>query len=243
MGAPEAGPPPPTPAYDVIGDVHGCHEELLELLQRLGYSRTSGASGGRYVPPPGRTAVFLGDLIDRGPRIPEVVDTVLSLVAEGAALCVLGNHEHQFLQHLAGDFPCAWGLEETMAQLAARPELRERLREFARGLPHQLALDDGRLVVVHAGSPEGLQGVDSPEARQFALYGNPTSTRRLDWAPDYRGAARVVYGHTPTDAPAWVNRTICIDTGCVYGGALTALRYPELELVAVPARRVWYAGA
>lgn len=229
--------------YDVIGDVHGCHDELMELLDRLGYSRVGASGPPRFTAPEGRQLVFLGDLIDRGPRIPEVVETVLALVAEGTARCVLGNHEHQFLRHLAGDFPLAWGLEETMEQLAAQsPGLLERLRAFAESLPYQIALDGGRLLVVHAGSPEELQGVDSAAARQFALYANPTGTRRLDWAPAYRGAARVVYGHTPTDAPVWVNGTLCIDTGCVYGGALTALRYPELELVSVAARRVHTTG-
>jgi diadenosine tetraphosphatase ApaH/serine/threonine PP2A family protein phosphatase len=64
---------------------------------------------------------------------------------------------------------------------------------------------------------------------------------RYPWANDYTGRATVVYGHTPVRTPTWVNNTICIDTGCVFGGALTALRYPERELVAVPAEREYFA--
>ena len=222
-------------AFDIIGDVHGCFEELVELLERLGYGRD-----GRTAPP-GRQAVFLGDLVDRGPGVVEVCELVMDMVEAGRATCVLGNHEHQFLRHLEGDFPLAWGLEETMGQLADHPpETTARIEAFARSLPPWLVLDDGRLIVVHAGLPEHLQGRDTPEARQFALYADPVGTRRRDWAPAYRGEARVVYGHTAISDPAWVNRAICIDTGCVYGGALTALRYPELELVTVPARHAWY---
>ena len=93
-------------------------------------------------------------------------------------------------------------------------------------------LDGGRLVVAHAGLKRGDAG---PRARArcatFALYGETTGETdefglpvRYDWASDYRGAATVVYGHTPVPEAEWLNRTIYIDTGCVFGGALTALR-------------------
>ena len=226
---------PPEPPYDIIGDVHGCDDELAVLLERLGYE------DGRT--PAGRHAVFLGDLVDRGPQCVEAARRVMAMVEAGAATCLLGNHEHQLLEHLAGRFPCAYGLEETLAQFAEHPpEVLERFLSFVRTLPLQLALDGGRLVVAHAGMPEEWQGSEAPEARQFALYGSPVDTRRREWASSYAGRALVVYGHTPTPDPEWINGTLCIDTGCVYGGSLSALRYPERELVSVPARRRHYAG-
>ncbi len=221
--------------FDIIGDVHGCAWELEMLLDRLGYRGSSA--------PPGRQAIFLGDLVDRGPACPEVAERVMGLVARGQARCLRGNHEHQLLEHLAGRFPLAFGLEETVEQFARRsPGKLLEFARFAEGLPLQLELDPGALWVAHAGLPERWQGSAAPEARQFALYGTPRGTRRVEWAAEYRGSARVVYGHTPARDLRWVGLTLCLDTGCVYGGALSALRYPEGELVSIPARRRYYEG-
>ncbi|HWF89686.1 MAG TPA: polynucleotide kinase-phosphatase, partial [Pyrinomonadaceae bacterium] len=111
-------------------------------------------------------------------------------------------------------------------------------------------LDDGRLVVAHAGLKEELQGRGSGKVRDFALFGETTGETdefglpvRYNWAAEYRGKAMVVYGHTPVPEPEWLNRTICIDTGCVFGGKLTALRYPEKELISVPALQTYYEPA
>src|SRR5207244_8184363 len=105
---------------------------------------------------------------------------------------------------------------------------------------------DGRLVVAHAGMKESMPGRGSGVVRAFALFGETTGETdayglpiRYNWAAEYRGRALVVYGHTPTPEPEWLNNTICIDTGCVFGGRLTALRYPEKELVSVPAARTY----
>ena len=111
-------------------------------------------------------------------------------------------------------------------------------------------LDGGKLVVSHAGLTERLQGRASARVRSFCLYGETTGETdefglpvRYPWANDYRGQAMVLYGHTPVPVPEWVNGTLCLDTGCVFGGRLTALRYPERELVSVPAARVYYEPA
>lgn len=235
--------------FDLIGDVHGCHDELAQLLGRLGYAISS---AGRVQAPVGRRAVFLGDLVDRGPKIPAVLRLVMGMVSEGTALCVLGNHEHQMLRRFRDPTaPVEWGLAETLVQLAGEPAaFRDEVRRFAEQLPVHLILDEGKLVVAHAGLPEELHGQSSREERLFALYSarpeeldGPAPPARGAWARHYRGAAQVVYGHTPCDQPTWVHGTLCIDTGCVYGGHLTALRYPEGELVSVPAQRVHYHGA
>ncbi|KKK07043.1 polynucleotide kinase-phosphatase [Micromonospora sp. HK10] len=243
-----------TGPFDIVGDVHGCREELEALLVRLGYALRRDDAG-RPVDaahPAGRTAVFVGDLVDRGPDSPGVLRLVMGMVAAGHAICVPGNHEQKLLRKLRGrDVRLTHGLAETMAQLAAEPEgFVAQTAAFIDGLVSHYVLDGGRLVVAHAGLKEAYHGRASGRVRSFALYGETTGETdeyglpvRYPWARDYRGSAMVVYGHTPTPAPEWVNNTICVDTGCVFGGQLTALRYPEKELVAVPAVREWYAPA
>jgi protein phosphatase len=232
--------------FDIIGDVHGCHEELVDLLGRLGY--VGGEEGG-WRHPAGRTAVFLGDLVDRGPDTPGVLRTVMAMVAAGTALCVPGNHENKLLRALRGrDVRVSHGLAESLAQLRAEPEeLRTRVIAFLDTLISHYVLDGGGLVVAHAGLPAQMHGRASAAVRAFALYGETTGETdefglpvRYPWARDYRGGAMVVYGHTPVPEPAWLNNTVCIDTGCVFGGLLTALRYPERELASVAARRQYY---
>ncbi|MBZ9751247.1 polynucleotide kinase-phosphatase [Deinococcus sp. HMF7604] len=226
--------------FDFIGDVHGCLTELRELLAGLGYM----LDGDQVTPPPGRTAIFVGDLVDRGPDSAGVLRLVMGMVASGAALCVPGNHDEKLKRALDGKAVKALhGLDATLAQLdEAGPEVRAQVRTFIDGLVSHLVLDGGKVVVAHAGLPEKYQGRSSGRVRSFALYGDVDGSTddlglpvRRDWAAEYRGAAHVVYGHTPVGQARWVNRTIDIDTGCAFGGALTALRYPEMELVSVPA--------
>ena len=240
-----------TGPFDVIGDVHGCRAELESLLARLGYV-VSHDDEGRPVGaahPAGRIAVFVGDLVDRGPDTSGVLRLVMGMVAAGTALCVSGNHEHKLVRALDGrDVQISHGRAESLAQLAAEPqEFREDAREFMYGLVSHYRLDDGRLVVAHAGLKEEYQGRASGRVRAFCMYGETTGETdeyglpvRYPWANDYRGAATVVYGHTPVPEAVWVNNTICVDTGCVFGGSLTALRWPEKEIVSVPAEREHY---
>jgi len=238
--------------FDLIGDVHGCYAELVALLERLGYR----VGGTRETPqieaPEGRRAIFLGDLVDRGPDSPGVLRLVMHMVASGTALCVPGNHDVKLQRKLDGrDVRLTHGLAETMAQLESEDEPFKRdVSRFVDKLVSHYVLDDGKLVVAHAGLKQELQGRTSARVREFALYGETSGETdefglpvRYDWATDYRGSAMVVYGHTPVPEAEWVNRTICIDTGCVFGGRLTALRYPEKELVSVPAAQVYYMPA
>ncbi|SCE68075.1 polynucleotide kinase-phosphatase [Micromonospora viridifaciens] len=243
-----------TGPFDIVGDVHGCREELEALLLRLGYTLHRDDAGRPVdaVHPAGRTPVFVGDLVDRGPDSPGVLRLVMGMVAAGHAICVPGNHEQKLLRKLRGrDVRLTHGLAETMDQLAAEPAgFVAEAAAFIDGLVSHYVLDGGRLVVAHAGLKEAYQGRASGRVRAFALFGETTGETdeyglpvRYPWARDYRGSAMVVYGHTPTPEPEWVNNTICIDTGCVFGGRLTALRYPEKELVSVPAVKEWYAPA
>jgi protein phosphatase len=236
--------------FDIIGDVHGCFDELAELLTELGYTVDPGGGSARH--PYGRTAVFLGDLVDRGPATPAVLRLVMGMAAEGSGLSVAGNHEVKLVRALRGrNVSISHGLAESLAQLAAEPpEFSGQATAFMDRLVGHLVLDDGKLVVAHAGLPAAMHGRASAAVRAFSLYGDTTGETdayglpvRYPWATDYRGQAMVVYGHTPVRQAEWVNGTICVDTGCVFGGALTALRYPERELVSVPARAVYYEAA
>ena len=244
-----------TGPFDIIGDVHGCFDELVALLERLEYRITQtgaedvGGQGFSVSHPQGRKAVFVGDLVDRGPGVVNVLKLVMSMVAGGAALCVAGNHESKLVRKLKGrNVQVSHGLAESLAQLELEtPEFRERATQFMDGLISHYVLDGGDLVVAHAGMKEEYQGRASARVRDFCLYGETTGETdewglpvRADWAAGYRGRATVVYGHTPVAEPTWLNRTINVDTGCVFGGRLTALRYPENELVLVPAARVYY---
>lgn len=240
-----------TGPFDIVGDVHGCRAELETLLDTLGWEvrRDDAGRPMNASHPEGRTAVFVGDLVDRGPDTPGVLRLVMGMVTAGTALCVPGNHEQKLLRKLRGrEVQLTHGLPETLDQLAAAPPgFTPSVAEFIDGLVSHLMLDAGRLVVAHAGLKEEYQGRASGRVRSFALYGETTGETdeyglpvRYPWARDYRGAAMVVYGHTPTPSPEWVNNTICVDTGCVFGGSLTALRYPERALVSVPAEREHY---
>jgi protein phosphatase len=228
--------------FDIIGDIHGCFDELQSLLGLLGYDPETGE------PPAGRTAIFLGDLVDRGPKSPEVLHLVMSMQRAGHALCVPGNHDIKLMRYLkGGDIKLTHGLDLTIEQLSHEPEsFRQEVANWIDSLVSHYVLDQGKLVVAHAGMLESMQGRGSGRVREFALYGETTGETdefglpvRYAWAQDYRGAAAVVYGHTPVPEPEWLNNTLCLDTGCVFGGKLSALRYPEREIVSVVAEETY----
>ena len=255
--------------FDFLGDLHGCCGEAEQLLGKLGYAPLPGddervAAVERRHPTmfrryphvlahaDGRRAVFVGDLVDRGPRIVDSIVLVCNMVAAGTALCVPGNHDTKLLRKLRGsDVQVSHGLAETLAEIDAIPEgersdFCRELISFLDDLVSHYVLDNGKVVVAHAGMKESMQGRGSGKVREFALYGETTGETdefglpaRHNWAAEYRGGPLVVYGHTPVPEPCWLNKTINIDTGCVFGGELSALRYPELEIVSVTAARVY----
>ncbi len=239
--------------FDIIGDIHGCYTETLELLVKLGYLveqvKNDGQNHGLAVShPENRQVIFLGDLVDRGPNSPAVLKLVMSMVRSGVAWCVPGNHDLKLQKKLNGKkVAIRHGLAETLAQLESEPpEFLAEVKEFLYSLISHYVFDKGKLVVAHAGLKEEMQGRGSGAVRAFCLYGETTGEIdefglpvRYNWAEEYRGKAKVVYGHTPVPEAQWLNRTIDIDTGCVFGGKLTALRYPEEELVSVPAKQVY----
>jgi protein phosphatase len=241
-----------TGPFDVIGDLHGCADELRVLLGRLGWERYGvevseppwGDECWRH--PAGRRAIFLGDLVDRGPCVLDTVRIVRNMVAAGNAFCVAGNHDVKLMRWLRGkQVQVKHGLEQSIAEVETLPpDDRSKLASFLDGLVSHYVLDGGRLVVAHAGLREEMHGRGSGAVREFCLFGETTGETdefglpvRYNWAAEYRGKATVVYGHTPVPEAEWLNNTVNIDTGAVFGGKLTALRYPEREFISIPASR------
>ncbi|MEV8379056.1 polynucleotide kinase-phosphatase [Kribbella sp. NPDC056861] len=242
-----------TGPFDIVGDIHGCRAELEQLLTTLDYTITRDDQGRAIdAQHPSRRAIFVGDLVDRGPDTPGVLRLVMGMVAAGHGYCVTGNHEDKLLRSMRGKkVRINHGLAESLEQLAEESEeFRAEAATFIDGLISHYVFDDGKLVVSHAGLVERMHGRTSGRVRSFCLYGETTGETdefglpiRYPWANEYRGRAMVVYGHTPTPEPEWINNTICLDTGCVFGGSLTALRYPERELVQVAAAEQYYKPA
>lgn len=242
-----------TEPFDIIGDVHGCFDELQELLTILGYAinrveENQTNFGFDVIQPDNRKAVFTGDLVDRGPDSPNVLRLVMSMVNSGVAYCVPGNHDLKLQKFLNGkQVQLIHGLETTVKQFETESnEFKKSVAQFLYGLISHYVFDNGKLVVSHAGLKEEMQGRGSGTVRSFCLYGETTGETdefglpvRYNWAKEYRGKAKIVYGHTPVPEAEWLNKTIDIDTGCVFGGKLTALRYPEEELVSVKAKQVY----
>lgn len=236
--------------FDIIGDIHGCYDELCELLKKLGY--VVHKEQAEVHAPHGRKLVFLGDLVDRGPKSPEVLRMVMQMVQANQAYCVLGNHDGKLLRKLKGsNVKVQHGLETTMEQLEHEyEEFIEEVKQFLEGLVSHYVFDDGKLVVVHAGLREKLQGRESKKVRDLAMFGETTGELdefglpiRVNWSETYKGSAFVAYGHTPQAKAKKLNNTINIDTGCVFGGKLTAFRYPEREIVDVEAKKAYYEPA
>lgn len=236
--------------FDLIGDVHGCYDELCSLLSVMGYEVVEGGLFDRaYLRhPQGRTAVFLGDLVDRGPKVTEVLRLVMGSAARGTALCVLGNHDDKFCRALQGKkVQVPEGLRRSLEQMEGETsDFRDEVVRFLSGLPSHLVLDGGKLVAAHAGLPKEMHGRDTDEVTRVAMYGVPTGETdssghpvRSDWAADYRGESLVVFGHVVEPEVKKVNNTYCVDTGCVFGHHLSALRYPEREVASVLARQVY----
>lgn len=234
--------------FDVVGDVHGCFDELKELIRKLGYdlSRTEGRYSVTH--PEGRTLAFVGDLIDRGPKNAHCLALAIDLCEAGTALCVPGNHDDKLRRALEGrNVEISEALAQTIEQVEARgKKFRKRVQSFLSQLPYHYLLDEGRLGLVHAALPHTMRGKRGKKARAIMLFGETTGgvdpqgyPERLDWTRDYQGSTYVVYGHTPVLLPYENNNTVNVDTGCVFGNQLTAVRYPERRFVAVDAKRAY----
>lgn len=250
------------PGFDIVGDIHGCNEELEDLLYNLGYriGEVPGGDGYSYVHPEGRKLVFLGDITDRGPDSVETL-RIVTLALEGGHICVMGNHDNKLMRALRGNkVKMGHGLAATFLQIQTECSESEKLTfyQMLSGLPYQVKLKvPGRrdVIACHAGIPKRLIGKDNSEARNHAIYGEvegpvveglyPTrgSTYVWDWPNRDGGSPVLVHGHTRVKPEEIVVRekhlVFDLDTGCAFGGALTAMRWPEGTFYSVPAARVY----
>jgi protein phosphatase len=236
--------------FDLIGDVHGCYHELTALLTKLGYTQ----QGVTWTHPERRCLIFVGDVADRGPANIQVWQLILNLVDTGNALLVPGNHDNKLMRWLMGHpVRMGRGLDRTIAEIEALPmverhSLRERILTILRSTQSYLILDNGKLIVTHAGIRDEMIGRWDRQVNSFCLYGDVAGFEkdglpiRRNWAADRNVSAQsplIVYGHVVVDEPAFINETVDIDTGCCFGGSLTALRYPERTFVSIDAQRVY----
>ncbi|HJV45540.1 MAG TPA: metallophosphoesterase [Bacillota bacterium] len=231
---------------DIIGDVHGCYEELLQLLQKLGYEKEQEGFRNKD----GRKLVFVGDLCDRGPKSLEVILLVIRLVEMGVAFHCPGNHDDKLMRWCQGRrVQVKHGLETTVREIEQSnnpEEMRKQIVEYIQNLPLYFTFDKGKLVVAHAGIPTDKPNLPDKRLREICLYGFPTGKLDQHGLPErdpvvkhYHGKALLVHGHTPVHEPLQEKNIINIDTGCVFGGKLTCLRYPEKEFVSVKAREIY----
>jgi protein phosphatase len=228
---------------DIIGDIHGCLPEFKELTKKLGYGWDN------EIPfhPEGRVLGFVGDLTDRGPESLQIIEIIYRLVIEQKkAYYTPGNHCNKLYRFFLGNkVQISHGLETTVAEYESlykkeQQSIRNKFIELYELAPLYLVLDKKSLVIAHAGIKEEFIGQTHSKVKEFVLYGDITGKKhpdgspiRRDWAKDYHGEACIVYGHTPVKEPRIIHNTYNIDTGAVFGGQLTALRYPEMELVSV----------
>lgn len=241
--------PNQTGPFDIIGDVHGCFPELVELLETLGYGLNWEKETLQTVThPQDRRLIFVGDFVDRGPDSPAVLKLVMRLLELEVAFAVIGNHDDKLMRKLAGrNVQINHGLDTTLAQLEQEPKtFHDQVRDFLATLPYYLWFDNHNLLVAHAGLPEKYHGQKGKNVRELTLFG-PTTGKldeyglpvRIQWAKAYKGKPFVVFGHTPVREPRFANNTANIDTGCVFGGKLTALQYPEMKTVSVPCKEMY----
>ncbi len=214
----------------VIGDVHGCLAELIDLLAKLAPARDD-------------QLIFLGDLVNRGPDSHGVVSLVRSLPN---ALSLLGNHEQRLLQYRKEREPKIlkdydW---ETVRQLD------EQDWKYLQGMKLTYSLPEFQTVCVHGGFlpnlPWDKQGADIVTRIQVIdNEGNPRKRTEApmgrDWADEWEGPPFVVYGHSPRPDVHRRPWSLGLDTGCVYGGYLSACILPEREIVQVAAHAKYLA--
>lgn len=247
------------PKLDIIGDVHGCHDELIELLEKMGWFQDEN-EGWRH--PENRFLVFVGDLTDRGPDSLAVLELVARLIESQQALLILGNHDHKLGRWLNGKrVQVKHGLQTTTSEFGQLEpqqliESRERYLSmlehaplWARWYPENQEAEQTaeQLVIAHAAWSPELNGASSARITSYCLYGPNTGEmvdglpQRLDWKIDYpKNAPFCVVGHTAFDGPVVErNNTMCIDTACVFGGRLTGLKWPSKEVFQVEAKLVY----
>jgi len=204
----------------VVGDLHGCYDELIELLTTIDFSAND-------------RVVAVGDLTVKGPKSREILDL---FIADRRFRSVLGNHDLALLRFWRGERH-----KFTGAQKKTGRELefdREKYSSFLSSLPLMIDLDSH--LVVHAGlrPDRPLDQQDADDLLELRTLGRKkrTSRKGTPWYDVYDGDKVVLFGHWPAPEPRRAPHAIGLDTGCVYGNRLTAYIVETDELVSVPAR-------
>jgi len=210
----------------IIGDIHGCFDELRDLLKLLEV-RTDDR------------VIAVGDLITKGPKNREVLDL---FIEDDRFSSVIGNHDRALRQYWRGE-PIRLTKEQKATANRLESE-RQHYSAYLSSLPFTINL--GSHLVVHAGVRPGV-----PLRRQMAsdlteirtMGANPSSRRGVPWYTVYRGKRIVLFGHWPGKTPRLAPRAIGLDTGCVYGGRLTGYIIESNQFVSVPARRAYVSSS
>jgi len=207
----------------IVGDVHGCLDELNALLRKAEWT-------------PDDRLVLVGDLVAKGPDSQGVVQRAREL----GALGVLGNHDDHVLKRRDGK-----GLKKHHADVAAA--LTDPDWRYLERLPLWLELDDVSALVVHGGLMPGVALREQERhlllnLRSIDSRGRPSSrvSEGEPWVTTWKGPRTVLFGHDALRGLQQYSSAYGLDTGCVYGKALTAVWLPERLVVQVEARREWW---
>nr|WP_263326332.1 polynucleotide kinase-phosphatase [Neobacillus sp. Marseille-Q6967] len=238
---------------DFIGDIHGCYEEFLELLAKLGYQENE---QGYYIHPEGRKLLSLGDMLSRGPRSLEALQFFQKHVAAGLAYMIDSNHGWKIARWLDGkNVKLAHGDENVKEEFEeyerqfgeeATLTLKEQMKSLLlESKSHYIIQKNGVnvAVAVHAGIRDHYIGKESQRISDFCRYGDTNGLDengkpiRKDWTLGHKSSELILWGHDPKPQPLLVNNTLNIDQGVVFGGSLTAYRYPEKQLVSIKAKK------
>jgi hypothetical protein len=203
----------------VVGDIHGCYEELLDLMDRVG-------------PAAADHVISVGDLVTKGPSNAAVIDFFR---AEKNRSAVVGNHDRVLLEKYSGtDVP----LESFHVQAIA--EFGDRFGEYMKwvaALPPYIDLGD--YLIVHAGLRPGRSLAEQDIKDLTEIRRVVVEDKEIPWFDVYNGNQTVIFGHWVFSEPVVRKNALGIDTGCVYGGRLTACVLPQRDFVSVPARRAY----
>ena len=203
-----------------IGDVHGCYEELKLLLKKTKYKEDKDR------------LIFLGDLINKGPYSNKVVE----FVRKGNHECIMGNHELGFLRSLEDPSYFKKGFKKFYDELGP---MREDVITWMKALPLYIEEDD--FICIHGGLQPGvpLEKQNPRVATRIRTWGGDedelNDPDNPPWHELYKGAKTVIYGHWAMQGYHKTKNTICLDSGCVWGGSLTGLIWPERKAVHIPA--------
>lgn len=241
--------------YAIIGDIHGCVNELIDLVTKV-LLKDLNVGNKEFNPVTGRRFVFVGDITDRGPQNIAAMIYVKHLCDEFGALIVSGNHDNKFARYLKGnDIRISHGIDKTIDEWKefkvkhkeVAEEMKEWYMEKILNTTPYLVLDNGRLVVSHAGIKDWMIGKDNKATRSMCLYGDTTGRRDEkgfpilnDWNAEHIGDFLIVHGHNVREKAEVINNVCDVDTGCVFGGKLTALMYPEMEFISEKAHELYF---